>query len=50
MDIDIFALYEDLRAYFGCEFDDAFYDAAEGGAQYDIVITMLEQLINKLKR
>lgn len=44
MAIDIFALYEDLKKYFGNEYDDAFYNAAEGAAQYDIVKEMLDRL------
>lgn len=47
--IDIFALYEDLKKYIGDEYDDAFYDAAEGAAQYDIIKEMLERIITVLK-
>lgn len=43
--IDIFALYEDLKKYIGDDYDDAFYDASEGTAQFDIVKRMLEILI-----
>ena len=45
--IDISALYEDLRKYFGDEveeYDDLFYDAPEGDAQICIVKEMLEKI------
>ena len=44
MQIDIFALYEDLRRYIGDEYDDLFYDAPEGDAQLCIVKAMLEKI------
>lgn len=47
--IDIFALYEDLKKYVGDEYDDAFYDATEGAAQFDIIKEMLERLITEIK-
>lgn len=43
-EIDIFALYEDLRKYFGNANDDLFYDAPEGEAQTDIIKEMLTEL------
>lgn len=48
--IDIFELYEDLRKYMDSksEYDDLFYDAPEGEAQYDIVREMLDIVIKKL--
>ena len=48
--IDIFALYEDLKKYIGDSYDDAFYDAAEGAAQFDIVKEMLEQIIGVIDK
>lgn len=48
--IDIFELYKDLRKYVDNaeEYDDWFYDAPEGEAQYDIVREMLDIVIKKL--
>ena len=47
--IDIYAIYEDLKKYVGDEYDDAFYDAAEGEAQYDIIKELLERIKTELK-
>ena len=48
MQIDIFALYEDLRKHIGDEYDDMFYDAPEGDAQLCIVKEMLEKIADKI--
>lgn len=48
MQIDIFALYEDLRKYIGDEYDDLFYDAPEGDAQLCIVKEMLEKIADNI--
>lgn len=44
MKVDIIALYEDLKKYIGNEYDDMFYDAAEGDAQICIVKEMLKKI------
>lgn len=48
--IDIYSLYEDLKKYVDCDYDDAFYEATEGAAQYDIVKEMLEKIITEVER
>lgn len=48
MQIDISALYEDLKKYIGDEYDDLFYDAPEGDAQICIVKEMLEKIADKI--
>ena len=48
MQIDIFALFEDLRKYIGGEYDDLFYDAPEGDAQLCIVKEMLEKIADNI--
>lgn len=50
MPIDIFDLYEDLKKHVGDEYDDAFYNATEGAAQFDIVKEMLEILIKAVTK
>lgn len=47
--IDIFVLYEDLKKHIGDDYDDAFYDAAEGAAQFDIVKEMCEKIMDELQ-
>lgn len=46
--INIFELYEDLKKHIGDDYDDAFYEAAEGAAQFDIVKEMLQRLIKEV--
>lgn len=48
--IDLIALYEDLKKYVGDKNDDLFYDAPEGEAQKDIVVEMLAEISDKIKR
>ena len=48
--INIFDLYEDLKKHIDNaeEYDDMFYDAPEGEAQFDIVKEMLEIILEKI--